>query len=344
MRYLYIVFALFLFYSCKQTVHLTITEPAPVFIEKDYVKVGVVNRSYSGESSRVIDAIENALTLEGNLDREGATKAVEGMFDQLANDKRFIRKVMLDSLTVENGGSGVFPATLPWAEVEKLCQEADIQLLFVLEAYDTDTKINYSSQTINKSTPLGTVPVLQHTARVTTIIKTGWRIYDPVNKIIRDEQLLVDQIILSGNGITPAGALAAILNRGQSVRQLSYDLGRSYSDRINEQSFRVWRTFFNKGSENLRQAKRKSEVGDWEGAADLWMVDTKSTKRKVAGRAAYNMAVYEEINGDVYKAYEWAKIAYTDYRIKPAFDYSNLLRDRINRIEHDKALREMDGQ
>ena len=85
-------------------------------------------------------------------------------------------------------------------------------------------------------------------------------------------------------------------------------------------------------------AKRRSEVGDWDGAAELWLEDTKSPKRKVAGRACYNMGIHAEINGDIYKAYEWAKKAYSDYKIKEGLTYSNILRKRIRRIELNNQL------
>jgi len=342
MKKLYIMLAVLALVSCKQRVYLTVHEPAPVFIEKDYLKVGVVNRSFAASSSQVIDILENALTLEGNLDREGSTQAVLGMFDELSATQRFVKTTLLDSMTVENGGVDAFPAAIPWQEVDVLCQKADVQLLFVLETFDTDSKINYSTQKVEKVTPLGTIPLLQHTAEVTTIIKTGWRIYDPLNKIIRDEQVLFDQVVLRGTGITPAKALATILNRTQAIKQISHDLGRSYAGRISPQSFRVWRSYFNKGSRNLKMAKRRSEVGDWEGASKLWLEDTKAAKRKVAGRATYNMAIWEEINGDVYKAYEWAKKAYSDYNIKEAMNYANILRNRIDRIERDQALKAQD--
>ena len=341
--FLYLTLLTVFLISCKQRVYLTISEPAAVFLEKEYESAGVVNRSYSSGAGKIVDVIENAMSLEGNLDHEGSKAATTGMYDQLTVNERFNHIVLLDSMTVQNGGMDVFPAPLSWVEVDKICMDNGVQLLFVLEVFDTDTKIDYSTRTVTKKTPLGDVPLLEHTVRMVTKIKTGWRIYDPKNKLIRDEYYLRDQIVSKGSGINPVKAASTLMKRGQAVRQVSTQVGRFYAGRVEDQRFRVWREYYNKGSRNLKMAKRRSEVGDWDGAAELWEKDTHSSKRKVAGRACYNMAIYAEINGDVYGALDWAQKAYTDYNIKFAKDYAQTLRNRVRRWEENQRKKEIDN-
>jgi hypothetical protein len=308
-------------------------------LQKSYTTAAIVNRSFSEGATEILDKVDQGLSLEGGeLDYKGSTAAVNGAFDQLTTNQRFERLVILDSIPVKNGGMGIFPSQLDWDEVARICNENDVQLLFSLELYDTDTRISYSSKTVTKSTPLGNVPLLQHTANMTTTIKTGWRIYDPANKLVLDQFIINDALSSTGTGINPVIAAAALINRGQAVKQISTEVGRFYAGRIQPQSFRVWRDYFNKGSRNLKIAKRRSEVNDWKGAAELWEKDTKSTKRKVAGRASYNMAIYSEIDGDIYKALEWAQKAYSDYRIKQGLVYADILRDRIARREAAERL------
>ena len=328
--------------ACKSHVNLTVSEPAAVYLEKNYETAGVINRSFASGGSKVLETLDNALTLEGNLDYEGSQAATKGIFDELTVNPQFKRVVLLDSMTVKNGGIDVFPAPLEWSEVERICEENQVQLLFVLEVYDTDTKIDYSTQTVQQRTPLGNVPLLQHTAVMTCNIKTGWRIYDPANKWIRDQFWLRDRIQSRGSGINPVKAASTLMNRGQIVRQLSTQMGRFYAGRVVNQLFRVWRDYFNKGSRNLTIAKRRAQVGDWEGAAELWKKDTESSKRKVAGRACFNMAVYSEIIGDLNGALAWAQKAYTDYNNNAAQDYANVLRRRVQRWEENTRRKDAD--
>jgi Flp pilus assembly protein TadD len=49
---------------------------------------------------------------------------------------------------------------------------------------------------------------------------------------------------------------------------------------------------------------------------------------KVAGRAYYNMAIINEINGDLEAAVSWAQKAYSDYRNKRGLRYVRILENR----------------
>ncbi len=329
---------LFITTACKQRVYLTVTEPAAVQLSPNYKNPILINRTFAAGKSRVLERIDNGLSLEGKLDEKGSAAAVRGVFDRFTTNQRFDKITLIDSMAVENRVSSAFPAQLSWDEVEAICNANNGDFLVVLEVYNTDTKIDYSTGTTTKTTPLGTVQVPTHNARMTTRIKTGWRIYDPYQKIILDEFFLEDRLFSNGSGINPVVAAAALLNREQAVTQISTQVGDFYAGRIESQRFRVWRNYYNKGSRNLKMANRRAEAGDWDGAAELWEKELTNNKRKVAGRAHYNMAIYKEIIGDPYGALELAQTAYGDYRIKEGLVYADILRDRIARIEQAKRV------
>lgn len=332
----FILLGLILLGSCKQRMYLTVREPAIVPLNLNYLRCGIINRSYSQGDSKIMDMIEKGVTLEGNLDHKGSNAAIQGVYDYISTNDRFNYVTILDSIALKDRLPNVFPNQMPWTDVGTACFNQDLDFLIVLEVYDTDTKIDYSQRTVNQETPLGTIPALVHTATVTTFIKTGWRIYDYSGNAIIDEFYIHDKLVSTGSGINPAAALTAILNRGQNVKQISSNIGKRYASRMYPQFIRVWRDFFNKGSKNLKIATRRAEVGDWDGAGELWKAELKSPKRKVAGRAYYNMAIYKEIKGDLNGALEMAQRAYTDYRIKEALNYATILRNRIRRIEQEK--------
>jgi hypothetical protein len=58
-----------------------------------------------------------------------------------------------------------------------------------------------------------------------TIIKTGWRIYDPVEESILDEISFAESLVFSGKGINPAVAVAALTGRKEAVREVSRNAG-----------------------------------------------------------------------------------------------------------------------
>ena len=345
MKFLTLLFIPLLLIGCKTNLSLNVQEPPAVFLPKSYVSAGVINRTLTSGTQRILDKIESGLTLEGpELDYVGSTDAVQSCFDELTRNPRFQKVLLLDEMQLQTPGMDVFPAHLDWSEVEQICIDNDVQVLFVLEMFDTDTKVTYSQQTRQVNNPLGgTVPVIEHTATSRTNLKTGWRIYDPGTKTILDQFYVSDFITNTGTGINPMKAASTLINRKEAVKQVSKNVGRMYANRVEYVVFRVRRDFYNKGSRNLKIGRRKALIGDWDGAAEYWEKDLTHRKRKVAGRATYNMAVYAEINGDVEKAYELANKAYTEFGITYARNYAAILNQRLQRIARNKMFEEQDN-
>ena len=91
--------------------------------------------------------------------------------------------------------------------------------------------------------------------------------------------------------------------------------GRDYALRIIPYWLRVSRDYYVRGTDNFRMARRKAQTGNWDEAAAIWEKETANSNDKVAGRACYNMAIINEINGDLKGAMQWAQKAYENYII-----------------------------
>lgn len=335
---------LFILSSCAMDyLTMNVTEPAPVTISKDIKKIGIINRSKPSEKTAAkLDEIDKILSAEGkNFDRDGANAAIKGLKDELLRNQRFSEIKILDSLWVENPGMGIFPAPLAWDDLEKLCKINNVDAIFSLAFYDTDTKINYNTSQTEINGPLGTkIPAIEHHASVVTLIKTGWRIYDPAQKVMADEFVVFDETVSQGKGINPLKAISAIMGRKDLVMQASNNIGYNYAQRILPFRVRVTREYYVNGTDNFKTAKRRAQTGDWDGAAELWYKELDNPKSKIAGRACYNAAIINEINGDLTKAVDWASKSYTDYKNKKALYYMNILKDRIYRNEQLKRQTE----
>jgi hypothetical protein len=329
-KYLTFIVIATLLLSCKTNqLYLNVVEPAPVQIPSDVSSVGIINRYLPTDETRIIDAIDKTLSLEGkNLDKDGAMESVKGLQEELKNNERFIEVKTIDDILFKTTKMAIFPAPLSWEIVEMLCNESSVDALFALEKYDTDTKLNYSTRKVELKTPLGAIPGLEHKADMQTIVETGWRIYYPAGKVILDEYVYNESIVFSGTGINPLVAAAALIGRKDAVNQASNKAGRSYALRILPYQIRVTRDYYVKGTNNFKIAKRKAQVGKWDEAGQLWEKETNNSSGKIAGRACYNMAIINEINGDLDTALGWAQKAYEDYNNKKALDYVRILRRR----------------
>ncbi len=321
--------------SCSSTNRLTLSvdEPAPVYIPSSIKTIGIIDRSLPSNQNKNLDKVDKILSLEGkNMDQEGANKSIYGLLDQLTSSNKFNKVKIIDADHINNPGLGIFPSSLSWQTIEQVSKKNNVDAIFTLSFYDTDSNIDYNPVPVEIVGPLGVkIPVIEHHTTINTMIKTGWRIYDPNNKIILDEFVMNEKVTSKGAGINPVKAANAIIGRKESVLQVSKSMGQTYALRVFPYRIRVSRDYFVKGTENFEIAKRRAQTGNWDGAAELWNEEVSNSNGKIAGRACYNMAIINEINGDLDAAVTWASRSYTDYKNKTALRYLNILKYRIQK-------------
>ena len=326
----------FIFSSCSSTnsLRLSVVEPAPVYISPEIKSVGIIDRSLPSEENKEVDQIDKVLSIEGKkLDKDAARQSAIGLFDELVASEAFASVVILDSIKLKNPGIGVFPSALSWDKVQQICDQNKLDAVFALSFFDTDTRINYDAVPVKIEGPLGIkIPAIEHHATAGTTIKTGWRIYDPYQKYVLDEWMINEYLESRGAGINPVKAVEAIvIGRKENILQVSNEIGHNYALRLFPYKIRVERDYYVRGSNNFEVGKRRAQTGDWNGAAELWEEEVSNPKAKIAGRAHYNMAIINEINGDLEAAVDWASKSYTDYRNKDALKYLNILKRRIKK-------------
>jgi hypothetical protein len=334
----------FILCSCRTNlVYLTVNEPAPVSIPPYIKKVGIINRSLLSDENKVRNALDNVLSAKGpELDKEGAKESIRGVKDALMQNNRFTDVQFLDTINIKSPLAGSFPTPLSWDRIEKICRENNVDAIFALELFDTDSKISYTTSPTTIKSPVGVdIPSVMHHASMVTMVKTGWRIYDPKSRTIVDEFPISTSLTFSGSGINPLAAAAALMDRKEAVKQAGYKVGQSYAYRILPFSVRVSREYYIKGSPNFKMAKRMARTGNWDGAAGLWKQETTNPKFKIQGRADYNMAISSEINGDLEAAISWAQKAYETSGKRMALYYLNVLKDR--RFQSNR-LKSQEGQ
>ena len=318
--------------SCASTNHLTlsVTRPAPIYLPANIKRVGIINRSVPSKENRQLDKVDEILSLEGkNFDKDGADAAVNALHEEMASFERFTVVKIIRSANIKSSNAYVVPPALTWDAIAALCEKNDVDAIFSLAFYDTDSKIDYHVVTKQVDGPLGVkIPLIEHHATVTTHIKTAWRIYDPANGTVRDERRIDQEIRLTGVGINPVKAATAIMGRKEAVARVSGEIGSTYALNVLPQRTRVTRDYFVRGSDKFEVARRRAQTGDWDGAAELWHEEVSNPKPEIAGRACYNMSIINEINGDLDSAMDWASRSYTNYGVKLGLTYLNILKRR----------------
>ena len=329
--YWFVVFAAF-FSACKTNlVYINTTNPAPVTISGGTKHIGILARTTPTDDNKVLNTIHQARSGETvKLIQESSAECIKGLNNALIENRRFDIVKPIPDMDLRTPVTGTFPSPLSWIDVESICAANGVDVLFVLEVFSSELKVIPLTPAPTKITNVGDVinAATQAQANIVTTIKTGWRIYDPNNKAVLDEFPMVENITVTANASTIVNTTEAMLGRKEAIKQVSYRMGYNYADRVIPYGIRLTRDYYVKGSANLKIAARKARTGNWDGAGELWIKDTKSTKRKLAGRACYNMAILNEINGDLDAAISWAQKAYEDYNNKLALHYVNMLKDR----------------
>ncbi|WP_052188102.1 DUF6340 family protein [Cellulophaga sp. Hel_I_12] len=319
--------------ACGSTRKMTmgITEPAIVSISDDVRSIGIINRSAPSKGNSALDKIDQILSAEGlNLDKKGAEAAIASFASEVGMLKNFDEIKIIEANEDIKSGLGVLPAILSWDIIAQICEENNVDLIFSLAYFDTDTKATLAVATMPLKNNLGVkVNVPAQKLSLNTLINCGWRIYDPQTKLVIDERFYTKNMAFMGQGINPVKALETIQNRNETIEQYSKNVGIAYAKRLVPNKVRISRDYFVSGTNNFKVAQRRALTGDWSGAAELWELELMSSNRKILGRANYNMAISSEIDGNLDLAIEYASKAFTDYKNRLALSYVNKLNYRV---------------
>jgi predicted nucleic-acid-binding protein len=166
--------------ACSSTSRMTIgvTQPARIFLSSEIRNIGIINRSKPAKRNARLDRIDQLLSAEGfNLDKKGADVAISSFSSQAKMIKNFDEIIVIEPTKAVKNGLGALPATLSMKIIVQLCEENNVDLIFSLAFYDTDTQSVFWATSIPINNNLGIkVNVPLQEANLNTVVNNGWRI------------------------------------------------------------------------------------------------------------------------------------------------------------------------
>lgn len=326
--------------SCKtSSVSIQVLEPADINIPLNVKSLAAINRSLPAKGEGFNNVVEGVVTGEGLfVDRDASRRTIDGLGNALASSPRFTIKIPTN-INLKGTGTAEWPIPIEWSEVEKICKDNGADALLVLETFDSNASHNVNSKTNTKTVEGKQVSYLEFFAHLGIAINAGWRIYEPKNKKIIDQNVYVDAMNWDQKGATEKEAVGHLPSQRNATMDAGYYAGQQYAKRISPTWVWVNRMYYTKGNDALKKAKLKVKVNNWNEAAELWQNALKDPNQKVSGRAAYNLALASEMDGKLDIAIEWAKKAYSDYGNKAGRSYTNVLYKRLN--DQEKLKQQM---
>jgi hypothetical protein len=225
----------------------------------------------------------------------------------------------------------IFPNPLDWYTVEQLANRYQADAVLTLENFSSDFIITEKQQIIKKTVTEGKttrqieVPgwYLEGVANVSA----GFRLYDPKDRNIIDQQRFEKKNLWSAEGETKTQALALLITKAEATRMVGELAGAGYAGKIAPMYVQINRGFFPKSKTNpaVTLGAKLAEVDQWAQAIQTWEEALPGADEESGGMLAFNIAVGYEVLGSLDLAKEWAGKAYTEYGLKKGRNYVRTL-------------------
>ncbi|WP_416866647.1 MAG: DUF6340 family protein [Imperialibacter sp.] len=320
--------------SCTKSVYINTLRPAEITFPSHVNTILLVDRTEFERKG--LGIMEGVLTGEmPGEDRAGVQEAMNAFQQQLMASPRFQLKRASETLK-GNSMTGAFPDPISWGVIERLCRNYDADAVIAVEIFDTDFIVTNGKRDVEREVEKDGKKVMEkvveYYAEGVGNAKIGFRLYDPLEKTIADQQLFNPSNNWSATGANVKDAVSQLIQKTEATRQVSRTAGSTYAYKIAPMPVQLSRFYYAKSKKTpeVRQGARQAQVGQWQGAIDTWRGRlSQSIKRKEGGKLAYNIAVAYEVLGDFDSAKEWASRSYVKYENKKGRGYNSTLNQRI---------------
>ncbi len=281
------------------------------------------------------DHIKVAAMIDRTLVDDDASNLIEGVITgELIGEDKLATQILMDGVhamlqnaatvsikrtnEVYSGGSpfsAAFPEPLSWEEIEALCDKYQADAIVAIEKFDSDFII---------------IPGASQVATV----KAGIRMYDPALKSIIDQYQYSHKENFGTGELSIEAAINGLISKNAAVKEASYEAGIAYGRRLSPSWYRISREYFrkSKGDDVFAEGARMMEINDWYAAKEALLLAMDTGHRKTKGRAAHNLAVVYEIEGNLEEAKVWVQAAWGKYKNKKSKYYLYDLNRRINEV------------
>jgi hypothetical protein len=227
----------------------------------------------------------------------GINKVEEGLEQAFAENPDF--KFLVFDTLVEGRASASFANDIIPDSVSIICREAKANLVLALEAFST-----YFDQVIEvEEYDDGSK---SRTAYFTLIVKAGFTLYNATGVRVDRNMITESEMYLSRPALTGIYAIPpSLVKASGEINKLALAAGKDYVGRFYPSSEKVSRKL--KTGKEFTDAVAFCRFGNWPEAVKALMPLTESTNPKISGKAAYNLSVVYEAEGNASMSEYWLK-------------------------------------
>ena len=320
--------------SCR-TVSFTqfqVLQPAEVTLPKQVKSFSVVNNNLlQNKYDKIINKKKNHVDYKlfnidtiilDSLSTNLTVKYLTGML----NDSPLYKKAILI-----NNKSNI--EVFNWDKIKSVCKKNKTEALISLEGFIHDDSVDFDAF----YSDFGYVYYSYLNFKVTAV----WRIYYPQKQKVIDRNIQINDVPFDSYGYSLQRSIKNMSKDTVIADEIANYAANAFFRRISPAWIDCSRMYFT-GSSNMRKAMTYVAKNDWLKAAEFWQKDIKNPNKRIAGDAAFNMALACEMDGKLDLALVWAKKAYTQFNNKWAIDYIRTIKKRIE--EQNKLNKQFSGE
>jgi hypothetical protein len=310
------LFAIALISSCKTSFRISVKEPAIISIPDHALNFGIINSVDDDNSpEKAVGAILNGQQINGN--KAAAERSIDGVHRALENSNR------LSGLTIQSDSVHNEDGSVNWAFLDSTAAKNKLDGFIEVAEIRTISPIGGS---VLANAQGSSSSKLEGTAYVNYYINE--------NHWSQERMAVYSYYNIPTSG---TGSVIDILNDIQKKKQYYRELGFSLGLRAGRLIYPNWvwvdRSYYTKGSKELKRAKPMIQKGNWDIAEKQLLYGIDHSGNKARGRTYFNLALVKEGQGYVDKAIEYAETAALEYGDKMANDYLVKLRKRKAQLE-----------
>ena len=210
---------------------------------------------------------------------------------------------------------------LPWNTISSIAKRDSADIVISLEYIKiAETSDSYRTQENEVEFYYGylSVPIYCY-----------WRIYDLSKKKISNGYLYRDTLYWDSKDWTPVSVGNQLPGYFTAAAYAGNECGEKYAEKIAPSWVNDKRVLYYLGSKELESAAIHAIKGDWIESATIWQQIYAQKKGRLSARAAFNLALANEMNGKLEIALDWLKDAKKLYPLPEIDKYWKILCERI---------------
>ncbi len=244
-----------------------------------------------------------------------------GRYDIVIPENRFIA----------HNSNAFFSEPMPWDQVKSLCEEFNTDAILSVDMLSTRVICKYEKDTYYNPVDNGFYSASE--AHMAVVYESLLKVYEPNEKLLLRE-FMRDTIIWEDMAGSAQELFSHFTPVKQALTEAGIALALDFTEKISTSWIAEQRKLFSTGDNQLENAAKYIDSGDWTSAAAIWeKLAKESTSKSVKSKALYNLAVAAEIQGDLEKAISLGLESYNTQFNQQTYDYLERLKYRKLELE-----------